>query len=43
MLSDDDRRTVAKRTPQAQAVDPLAAETIETVTATHHPQAETRH
>ncbi|MGW1658877.1 phage minor capsid protein, partial [Streptomyces atratus] len=35
VLGDDDRRTVAERTPQAQAVDRLAAETIETVTATH--------
>ncbi|MFD7068491.1 phage minor capsid protein [Streptomyces sp. NPDC059913] len=34
-LGDDDRRTVAERTPQAQAVDRLAAETVETVTATH--------
>ncbi|MFI9203326.1 phage minor capsid protein [Streptomyces sp. NPDC053048] len=35
VLGDADRRTVAERTPQAQAVDRLAAETIETVTATH--------
>ncbi|WP_331757307.1 phage minor capsid protein [Streptomyces albidoflavus] len=35
VMGDDDRRTVAERTPQAQAVDRLAAETIETVTATH--------
>ncbi|MFE5895901.1 phage minor capsid protein [Streptomyces sp. NPDC056488] len=35
VLGDDDRRTVAERTPQAQAVDRLAAETVETVTATH--------
>lgn len=32
---DDDRRTVAEHTPQAQAVDRLAVETAETVTATH--------
>lgn len=35
VLGDDDRRTVAERTPQAHAVDRLAAETVETVTATH--------
>ncbi|MDN3056188.1 phage capsid protein [Streptomyces sp. SRF1] len=35
VLADEDRRTVAERTPQAQAVDRLAAETIETVTTTH--------
>ncbi|MEV8055162.1 phage minor capsid protein [Streptomyces antimycoticus] len=35
VLADEDRRTVAEHTPQAQAVDRLAAETIETVTATH--------
>ncbi|MEU9918768.1 hypothetical protein [Streptomyces sp. NPDC051001] len=32
VLGDDDRCTVAERTPQAQAVDGLAAETV---TATH--------
>lgn len=35
VLADEDRRTVAEHTPQARAVDRLAAETIETVTATH--------
>ncbi len=35
VLSDENRRRVADLTPQAQAVDRLAAETIETVTATH--------
>ncbi|MCQ8829852.1 phage minor capsid protein [Streptomyces malaysiensis] len=35
VLADENRRTVAEHTPQAQAVDRLTAETIETVTATH--------
>ncbi|KAA6220636.1 phage capsid protein [Streptomyces albofaciens JCM 4342] len=34
-LPDEDRRTVAERTPHARAVDRLAAETIDTVTSTH--------
>ncbi|WP_280118993.1 phage minor capsid protein [Streptomyces albofaciens] len=33
-LPDEDRRTVAERTPHARAVDRLAAETIDTVTST---------
>ncbi|MDT3395585.1 phage minor capsid protein [Streptomyces sp. B1866] len=35
VLRDDERRTVAEHTPQAGAVDRLAAETVQTVTATH--------
>ncbi|MCM2420299.1 phage minor capsid protein [Streptomyces sp. RKAG293] len=35
VLSDHDRRLTAERTPNTRAVDRLAAETIETVTATH--------
>ncbi|UUN29435.1 phage minor capsid protein [Streptomyces sp. FIT100] len=35
VLSDEDRRTVAERTPGTQAVDRLAAETAELITSTH--------